>query len=140
MLKMVKLSKMYPKRWWKRGEQSKNALDSVTMGAEKGSVFVLLGHNGAGKSSLINILTGMNSASAGDVLINQKSVTNELGDIRKTMGVCQQDDILFPELTGEQHLWLLGMIRGLPRSEIKKTIEERLRQVKLYKVRLLYHH
>jgi hypothetical protein len=36
----------------------------------------------------------MNSASAGDVMLIQKSVTNELGDIRKYMGVCQQDGIL----------------------------------------------
>jgi ATP-binding cassette subfamily A (ABC1) protein 3 len=76
----------------------------------------------------------MLTASSGDALIDGRSVVNEIGDIRKNMGVCPQEDILFPELTGEQHLWLMGRIRGIPRKELKEIIEEKLHQVKLYKV------
>jgi ABC-type multidrug transport system ATPase subunit len=76
----------------------------------------------------------MLTASSGDALIDGRSVVNEIGDIRKNMGVCPQEDILFPELTGQQHLYLMGSIRGIPRRELKVIVEEKLHQVKLYKV------
>lgn len=42
MLKVVKMSKMYAKSWFKRNAESKSALDNVTMGVEKGNVLVLV--------------------------------------------------------------------------------------------------
>ncbi|KAL0486051.1 hypothetical protein AKO1_012256 [Acrasis kona] len=134
-LKVVKLSKMYAKPWFKRNAESKNALDNVTLGVSRNQVLVLLGHNGAGKSTLINILTGMLTASSGDAIINERSVVNEMGSIRPVMGVCAQEDLIFPELTGYQHMWLMASIRGISTFHQNTIIEQLLHQVKLHKHR-----
>jgi ABC-type glutathione transport system ATPase component len=42
MLKIVKMSKMYAKKWFRRNAESKNALDNVTLGVEKNNVLVLV--------------------------------------------------------------------------------------------------
>jgi ABC-type multidrug transport system ATPase subunit len=50
----------------------------------------LLGQNGAGKSTSMNILSGLTPATAGDGLIYGHSVRDEMHEIRKFMGICPQ--------------------------------------------------
>lgn len=62
-------------------------------------ITVLLGHNGAGKSTLINVLTGMYAPTEGDALVYGKSLVNQLGDVRKNLGVCFQQNLMMKVLT-----------------------------------------
>jgi ABC-type multidrug transport system ATPase subunit len=48
----------------------------------------LLGHNGAGKTSTINIITGLYPATAGRVIVFGMDIKNKLDDVRKILGVC----------------------------------------------------
>lgn len=73
----------------------------------------LLGHNGSGKSTTINVLTGLMPATSGDATIYGLSVANDMPSIRGMMGVCPQHDVLFDQLTGElQRCRLPGAARG----------------------------
>lgn len=54
-----------------------------------------MGENGAGKSTMINILIGALGKSSGEVRIDGKSIDDEIVAIRKIIGVCPQFDILW---------------------------------------------
>ena len=72
------------------------AVECLNLNVYEGQVTVLLGHNGAGKSTTISMLTGLLNPSAGDATIQGKYLSSDLPTIRKSLGVCPQHDILFP--------------------------------------------
>lgn len=107
------------------------ALDSLSLVAEKDQIFCLLGHNGAGKSSTINMLTGMMAPTSGDAFICNMSVLTDSNRIQKKIGVCCQHDILWPELTAGDHIRLFCQLKGIARSDWDKVTQETLQIVKL---------
>ena len=69
--------------WWKKVFKSLSgstvkAVDGVSFKAYKGQITALLGHNGAGKSTTMNVLTGMLSPSDGSAQINGFNIGNEM--------------------------------------------------------------
>jgi ABC-type multidrug transport system ATPase subunit len=91
----------------------------------------LLGSNGSGKTTLVNILTGLTELDEGDVLLNLDnnhvvSLKNQKKAFRSYIRLCQQNDFLFEELTGEEHLKLICKLRGITDSEsIDDEIQEK---------------
>ena len=90
------------------------AVDSVKCSIRNGEVFCLLGHNGAGKTTLINLLTGMLQANSGDAIIGGQSLTNNLTGARSSMGLCQQFDVHYEQLTVVQHIELVQRVKMVP--------------------------
>jgi ABC-type multidrug transport system ATPase subunit len=93
----------------------------------------ILGHNGAGKTTLINILTGVippDEAPDMELIIDNTSISN-IDEIRKHIGVCSQFDILWNELTAEEHLIMFGRLKGIAQDEIQQKIDETLTFVNL---------
>lgn len=88
------------------------AVNGVSLDMYEGQIFALLGHNGAGKTTTINILTGMYPSSGGSAEIYGHSLLSEMGEIRKSLGVCPQHNILFDLLTVREHLAMFAMIKG----------------------------
>jgi ABC-type multidrug transport system ATPase subunit len=84
-----------------------------------------------GKTSSINILSGLTPATAGDALIYNLSVKNQMHRIRKIMGVCPQHDILFDDLTAREHIELYAGLKGVPSSKHGELTEDRLVAVRL---------
>lgn len=60
---------------YKMGEVSINALENVNFSIEQGEFVIILGASGAGKTTILNILGGMDSASSGDVYVNGELIT-----------------------------------------------------------------
>ena len=89
------------------------AVSSLNLDMYDGQILALLGHNGAGKTTTIHMLTGMLAPSRGDAMILGHSIRNEMDTIRKTIGVCPQHDILWSDLTVEDHLVIFARIKGL---------------------------
>merc|ERR1711916_266170 len=102
---------------------------------EKGTCMGLLGHNGAGKTTSLNMLIGLLAPTYGDITVNGISVRENLEAVRRQLGVCPQHDILWGELTPWQHLRLFARLRGLPKEYILGEIINRLKAVNLYDVR-----
>ncbi|KAI8909840.1 hypothetical protein EDD86DRAFT_247174 [Gorgonomyces haynaldii] len=131
-LKIVNLQKEY-KNLTNR-KNNKLAVKGVCYTVEQGTLLALLGQNGAGKSTTISMLSGLTPATNGDALIFNYSVRTQMNEIRKIMGICPQHDILFDDLTAREHIELYAGLKGVPKSEWKDLIEQRLQMVRLLSV------
>jgi len=79
------------------------------------------------------MLTGMLMPSGGDAVIHGNSIKRDTDEVRRSLGLCQQHDVLFDTVSVEEHLRLTMRIRS---NKIDSTAEDRqiseiLRQVML---------
>ena len=107
------------------------AIDRVTFAIEKDTVFGLLGCNGAGKSSLLGILTGLFEATSGTAYVAGYDVCTETKHVYRNIGVCPQFNILWDQITVREHLLFYARIKGIPNSEEKAAVREVLQNVEL---------
>jgi ABC-type multidrug transport system ATPase subunit len=68
------------------------AVADLTLSMFQGQIFTLLGHNGSGKTTTIEMITGMLSPTSGYLSVFGKT---KVEDIRKMIGVCPQHDRLY---------------------------------------------
>ena len=80
---------------------------------------------GAGKSTTVNLLTGMKTPTSGEAWINNCSIQNDLSSVRKMIGFCPQHDLLFDRLTVNEHLTFYAKLRGIqnPQASIDSLLE-----------------
>lgn len=105
-----------------------SAVKELSLQMNLGEVFVILGHNGAGKSTTINMLTGMVGPTFGEAFIFGKSIREDMEEIQEVMGNCPQHDILWNDLTAYEHLMLYGRMRGIPTHLLPALIEKKLKE------------
>ncbi|EAS03352.2 ABC transporter family protein (macronuclear) [Tetrahymena thermophila SB210] len=109
----------------------KTAVDRINLQIYTSQVFSFLGHNGAGKSTTISMLTGMIPPTEGTAFIKGLDIRKKQSEIREILGVCPQHDILFDSLTVKEHLFLFAVIKGMPFSEILKEVSKMIKDVDL---------
>ncbi|XP_031838095.1 ATP-binding cassette sub-family A member 17 isoform X1 [Nomia melanderi] len=109
------------------------AVKGISMDLYKGQITALLGHNGAGKTTLMSIITGVISATGGKVLINGKNIKTHLPVIRNDLGLCPQENMVFPDLSVSEQLEFFGLLKGSTktRKQIKQDIITLLEKLKL---------
>ncbi|XP_026685322.1 ATP-binding cassette sub-family A member 3-like [Diaphorina citri] len=88
----------------------KKAVDNLTLDMYQNQITVLLGHNGAGKSTTMSMLTGLIIPTSGTAYIDGHDIWYEMGKVRESLGLCPQYDLLFEELTVEDHLQFFAKI------------------------------
>lgn len=77
---------------YKMGEVEIKALDEVGFGIEKGEFVVVVGPSGAGKTTILNILGGMDTASSGEIFVDNEDITNF---DEKALTAYRRDDVGF---------------------------------------------
>ena len=102
-LVISKLSKTY---------KTTTAVKEFSLTMTPGKVYAILGHNGAGKTSLIKMLSGVTSVSNGSAYLAGHSITLEMNKIQQMIGSCAQEDILWDKLTAREHIALVAGVRG----------------------------
>lgn len=112
---MVNLSKYY-------GTYA--AVKNLNLAIYKGEITILLGCNGAGKSTTIALLTGLLHPTGGSVLIDGRNMKTDFERIRNKLGICLQDNILFPDLTIQDHFYFFARLKRLSGKEVKCEVEE----------------
>ena len=110
----------------KKSFGNKIVLNNISFKLYRNEIFVLLGHNGAGKTVLLNILTGLLRADSGSSIYNSENIltSSGLNYFHKIIGICPQEDILFENLTVEEHLKLFCKFKSIPNSSIEEEISE----------------
>jgi len=95
------------------------------MSIEKGEVFGLVGPDGAGKSTLIRVLSTVLEPTSGEAWVFGHSVERDAHSVKLRIGYMSQSFSLYPDLTVAENLDFFAELRGVPRSE-KRARAERL--------------
>ncbi|XP_037074307.1 ATP-binding cassette sub-family A member 3-like [Pollicipes pollicipes] len=104
----------------------KMAVDHMSLNMYEGQITALLGHNGAGKTTTMSMLVGLFPASWGTALINGYDIRTDTDEVRSSLGICPQHDVLFDELTVAEHIRFFCMMKGYDgdyRDEINKMLK-----------------
>lgn len=129
-IRIVHLSKTYDHGWC-AGQKSHTAVDDLTFYLRDGSITALLGHNGAGKTTTMSILTGLFPPSTGTAYINGLDIRTSMDQIRKSLGICPQYNVLFDRLTVREHLWFCAKLKNIPEDRIDEEIKSYLKDIGL---------
>ncbi len=108
------------------------ALEDVSFQAEPGHVLGYLGHNGSGKSTTVNILTGLLEPSRGTVLFEGRPIHEQLIEYKRRLGYVPEEPYVYPYLSGYEYLELVGRLRQVPEPVLKDKIEGLLKLFSLH--------
>ncbi|WP_343486421.1 ABC transporter ATP-binding protein [Allomuricauda sp. d1] len=106
------------------GDQT--ALDHLELKVNEGEIYCLLGANGAGKTTAINLLLGFISPTSGSAFINQLNVQENPKAIKRFLAYIPENLMLYPSLTAVENLDYFSGIAGkkLNTEQLKKFLEE----------------
>ncbi len=100
------------------------AVDHVSLSVQQGELFSLLGVNGAGKTTVIKMLSCLTSPTEGDAWLCGHSILREAGAAKGCIAVSPQETAVAPGLTVRENLALMCGVHGLSREQrVKKTAE-----------------
>lgn len=99
------------------------AVEDVSFDIQEGELFALLGENGAGKSTTINILCTLLEKSGGEVEVFGKTLGKEDAAIRNEIGMVFQHSVLDDILTVKENLMSRGAYYGLSKAEVRQRLE-----------------
>ncbi|VDL98056.1 unnamed protein product [Schistocephalus solidus] len=107
------------------------AVNDLWVDFYEGQITSFLGHNGAGKTSTICLLTGIYKPTSGTAQIYGHDITKNMNVIRTFLGLCPQQNILFDYLTVEEHLRFYASIKGMRTEEIQSEVNTFLDRLEL---------
>jgi len=107
------------------------ALRDLDLTVAPGSVLGLLGHNGAGKTTAIRILTTLSTPSTGHASVAGFDVVTQAAAVRRRIGVAAQQATVDGLLTGRHNLEMVGRLHGLARSAARARADELLDELDL---------
>lgn len=116
----------------KKRYKDKEVLKNVTFSVPKGIIYTLLGSNGAGKTTIIRILTTQMKADNGDVQIEDYNVFENPQKVHEVISLTGQFSAVDECLTGKENLIIMGKLRHLLNPE--ETANNLLEYFKLTKV------
>ena len=106
------------------------AVQDVTVDVKKGEFLTFLGPSGSGKSTTLYITAGFQDPTAGDVLLDGKTLLN-VPSHKRNIGMVFQRYTLFPHLTVGENVAFPLRVRRRPQAEIDAKIDEMLQLVRL---------
>lgn len=107
------------------------AVDAITFTVAKGEIFGFLGANGAGKTTAMRMLTGLNRPTSGTASVAGFDVYRQANRIKENIGYMSQKFSLYEDLSVRQNIRFYGGIYGLKRSTIRQKTEEILNTLAL---------
>lgn len=114
-IKTIVLSKQYKKL---------TAVDKLDLEIGQGELFALLGVNGAGKTTVIKMLSCLTRPTGGDALVCGHSIVKEPEQVKQLIGVSPQETAVAPNLSVEENLELICGIYGFSREKTQAKIRE----------------
>ncbi|MBU9743238.1 ATP-binding cassette domain-containing protein [Lachnospiraceae bacterium ASD3451] len=115
-LEIRNLKKRYGKKW---------ALNGLTITFTPG-VYGILGSNGAGKSTMMNLLTDNLKRDGGEILFDGKDILKLGRDYRKILGYMPQQQGFYEQMTADTFLFYMARLKGLKRKQAAAEIDQLL--------------
>lgn len=100
------------------------AVDGVTTEIRRGEIVGLLGHNGAGKTTVMKILTGYLDASSGAVTVDGLDVHTQRSEVQRRIGYLPENAPLYDEMLVQEYLLMMAELRGLAPEEAARRVGE----------------
>lgn len=97
------------------------AVNDISFKVKQGELFAFLGLNGAGKSTTINILVGVEKRDSGECFVDGKSV-DKIDDILSLIGIVFQNSVLDKKLTVYDNLKFRAMLYGLTKKQFEDNL------------------
>jgi ABC-2 type transport system ATP-binding protein len=107
-----------------------HAVDDISFSVKRGEIFGFLGANGAGKTTAMHMLTGLNQPTSGTGRVAGFDIRTEHEQIKKHIGYMSQRFSLYEDLTVAENIRLFGGIYGMKDSEIASKTDVLLKQLK----------
>ncbi len=108
------------------------AVDSVSFEITKGEIVGLLGHNGAGKTTIMKMLTGFLEPTSGTIEINGRSINEDMHAIQAEIGYLPENCPLYPEMTVIDYLDYSASLRGIDGAERDNLIRRAIEKTNLF--------
>lgn len=107
-----------------RKGQKLYALEGLSLKVEEGHVFVLLGPNGSGKTTVINIVNGLMKRTSGKVSVNGMDPESHSAEIKRLVATVPQETSLYDDLTGKENLQFHADYYGVERSRRQSLMDQ----------------
>ncbi|HLA28884.1 MAG TPA: ATP-binding cassette domain-containing protein [Syntrophales bacterium] len=102
------------------------AVDDLNLKVKRGEIFGLLGSDGAGKTTTMQMLCGILAPSSGLMFVDSHNVEREPDAIRSAIGYMSQDFTLYLDMTVEENINFMADLRGIPEVERERQKERLL--------------
>lgn len=102
------------------------SIKDIGIDVAEGEIVVLLGANGAGKSTTFKTISGLLKASSGKILFNDEPIHQTAPEKIVQMGIvqCAEDRKLFPYMSVEQNLMMGGYIHRKRKAQLKQSLHD----------------
>ena len=114
----------------------KKALDNVSLHVPNGSIFGIIGHNGAGKTTMIKLITGLlamgDGSSEGEITVAGHSVKDESMECKKIMAYIPDNPDLYENLTGLQYLNFVADVYDVSEEDRQERIKKYADMFEIY--------
>ena len=107
------------------------AVDDVSFSIGRGEIVGLLGHNGAGKTTIMKMLTGFLEPTAGTITIDGLAIGRDTTAIQSRIGYLPENCPVWPEMTVIDYLDYQANLHGLPEGQRKAAIAKAIRRTAL---------
>src|ERR1035438_5948304 len=104
---------------------------NLTLTVKQGEIFGLLGPNGSGKTTTINMISGLSIPTSGTVHVLGYDVRHDARKVRQILGSVPQETALYEELSAWANMDFHADLFGIPRKEKKERITRMLKLVQL---------
>ncbi len=122
MLEVVNLSRSY-------GDFK--AVNGVSFKVDQGEIVGLLGHNGAGKTTIMKMLTGYLEPDAGSVTVNGIDLASQPAEVQKILGYLPESLPLYPDMIVADYLDYVAHLKGLSGEAAAEEIRRVVRETEL---------
>ncbi|MBM7651074.1 ABC transporter ATP-binding protein [Neobacillus cucumis] len=107
------------------------AVDNMSLAIQEGEIFGFLGSNGAGKSTTINMISGLLRNNSGEIHILGKNIASHSKFAKMNIGIVPQDLAIYEDMTAYENVRFFAGLYGLRGTELKQRVKEALEFVGL---------
>ena len=107
-----------------------HAVDDISFSVKRGEIFGFLGANGAGKTTAMHMLTGLNQPTSGTGTVVGYDICTQYEEIKKHIGYMSQRFSLYEDLTVRENIRLFAGIYGMKEGDISRKTDELLERLK----------
>ncbi|MEW6366378.1 MAG: ABC transporter ATP-binding protein [Acidobacteriota bacterium] len=126
MLDVVDLTKRYP---------SVTAVDRISFTLGSHEIVGYLGPNGSGKTTTVNMVTGLLEPTKGRILFRGRNIEEDLVGYRRHFGYVPEEPALYGYLSGIEYLELVGRLRAIPGPHLAEVTDRLLHLLGLHEQR-----